>query len=186
MIFCLTVVCRAVLFNFFYTSPINPFYQLDAIHHHHTLEETFYFPTMEEKLGQGSLSGNVEQHKEFIPGLEALEQWCKKVQEGEAQYDGEVFMRLVEAFADTMVAHLSSVRCIFTFFHCSSLYRFNCTDLELCQEITDLDREVLKTHFTLDELKAIDSELTKRALVDIDLYKALPLVAVCANPSTPW
>ena len=85
-------------------------FQLENIHHHHTLEETFYFPAMEEKLGKGALSGNIEEHEEFVPKLEALDEWCKKVQKGEVVYDGKVFLGMVEAFADTMVAHMTNVR----------------------------------------------------------------------------
>jgi Hemerythrin HHE cation binding domain len=88
-------------------------FQLDGIHHHHTLEETFYFPAMEEKLGKGALSGNIKEHEEFIPKLEALDEWCKKVQKGEVVYDGTVFLGMVDAFADTMVAHMTHVRSIF-------------------------------------------------------------------------
>jgi hemerythrin-like domain-containing protein len=134
---------------------------IDNIHHHHTLEETFYFPVLEEKLGAGTLQGNVEQHKEFMPGLEALEEWCKKVQKGEAEYDGTVFLGLVEAFGDTMVAHLNS-------------------------EIPTLDRNIIQAKFTVTELKDIGNEFVKRALASIDYYTALPYVLVCGNPETPW
>ena len=65
---------------------------------------------MEEKLGEGALSGNVEEHKEFIPALEGLEEWCKKVQKGEVEYDGKVFLGMVESFSDAMVAHMTHVR----------------------------------------------------------------------------
>ena len=85
-------------------------FQIETIHHHHTLEETFYFSAMEEKLGKGALSGNIEEHEEFVPKLEALDEWCKKVQKGEVVYDGKVFLGMVEAFADTMVAHMTNVR----------------------------------------------------------------------------
>lgn len=85
-------------------------FQLENIHHHHTLEETFYFPAMEEKLGKGTLSGNTAEHEEFVPKLEALDEWCKKVQKGEVVYDGKVFSGMVDAFADTMVAHMTNVR----------------------------------------------------------------------------
>jgi len=134
---------------------------LDNVHHHHSLEETFYFPAMEEKLGKGALDANVEQHKEFMPGLEAFEEWCKKVQKGEVLYDAKVFLGLVEAFADIMVAHMNS-------------------------EIPTLDRNIMQEKFTIAELKAIDSEFMKRALATVDFYKTLPLSVVCANPSTPW
>jgi len=141
MVFCLTVI--------------------ENVHHHHTVEETYYFPVLEEKLGQGALSGNIEEHKTFIPGLELLEEWCNKVQKGEEEYDGKVFLGLVEAFAGTMIAHLN-------------------------HEIPTLDREIIQKHFTEAELKAIEDEFMKRALATIDFYKSLPLSVICANPNTPW
>ena len=70
---------------------------------------------MEEKLGKGVLSGNIEEHEEFVPKLEALDEWCKKVEKGEVVYDGKVFIGMVEAFSDTMVAHMTNVRSIFFF-----------------------------------------------------------------------
>ena len=85
-------------------------FQLETIHHHHTIEETFYFPAMEEKLGKGTLSRNIEEHEEFVPKMEALEEWCKKVEKGEVVYDGKVFLGMVEAFADTLFAHMNNVR----------------------------------------------------------------------------
>jgi hypothetical protein len=69
---------------------------------------------MEEKLGEGALSRNVKEHEEFVPQLEAFDEWCKKVQKDEVVYDGNVFLGMVDAFADTMVAHMTDVR--FTFF----------------------------------------------------------------------
>jgi len=134
---------------------------LDVIHHHHSLEETFYFPALEEKLGKGALSGNIQQHKEFIPGLEALEEWCKKVQKGEVKYDSKVFLGMVEAFSDTMIVHLND-------------------------EIPTLNSEVIKANFTEAELRVIESEFVKRALESADYYTALPFTLVCGNPKTPW
>jgi len=121
MVFCLTLVRPHVLFFFLLIPHFIRIFQLGNIHHHHSLEETFYFPAMEEKLGKGSLSGNIEEHKEFIPGLEALEEWCKKVQNGEEKYDAKILLGLVDAFADTMVAHLNSVGSHFLSLHYSLL-----------------------------------------------------------------
>ena len=50
---------------------------------------------MEEKLGKGALSGNIKNTR-----MEALDEWCK-VQKGEEVYYGNVFMGMVDAFADT-------------------------------------------------------------------------------------
>ena len=72
---------------------------------------------MEEKLGKGVLSGNIEEHEGFVPKLEALDEWCKKVQKGEVVYDGNVFLGMVEAFGDTMVAHMTNVRSIYFCIH---------------------------------------------------------------------
>jgi len=134
---------------------------LETIHHHHSLEEEFYFPAMEEKLGKGTLSGNVKEHEEFVPKLEALEEWCKKVQKGEVVYDSNVFLGMVESFADTMVAHMT-------------------------HEPQTLNRDIMREKFTMAELKALDKEFMKHALASIDYYKALPFSLVCGNPSTPW
>ena len=84
--------------------------QLDNFHHHHAIEESFYFPALEEKLGKGALSRNIEEHEQFVPKLEAFDEWCKKVEKGEVVYDGKVFIGMVEAFSDTMVAHMTNVR----------------------------------------------------------------------------
>ena len=183
MVFCLALV-RALpqCVSYFPCSffPISSF-QLDNIHHHHSLEETFYFPAMEEKLGKGALDGNVEEHKLFMPGLEAFEEWCKKVQKGEVPYDAKVFLGLVEAFADIMVAHMNSVR---SYLH--SLETYYSPLHTHTQEIPTLDRNIMQEKFTIAELKAIDGEFMKRALATVDFYKTLPLSVVCANPSTPW
>ena len=86
---------------------------------------------MEEKLGEGALSGNIKEHEEFVPKLEALDEWCKKVQKGEVVYDGNVFLGMVDAFADTMVAHMTHVRChiLFAFIVINSRIYQSCRNL---------------------------------------------------------
>jgi len=134
---------------------------LENIFLHHSIEEEFYFPAMEEKLGKGVLSGNIKEHEEFAPKLVALDEWCKKVQKGEVVYDGKIFLGMVESFADTMVAHM-------------------------IHEIPTLDRDILREKYTIAELKELDKKYMKIVMASIDLYKSMPLSVVCANPSTPW
>lgn len=62
--------------------------QVDNIHHHHDLEETFLFPEMEKKLGEGALSDNVAQHRNFVPQLLELKAYLEAVKSGEAAYGG--------------------------------------------------------------------------------------------------
>jgi hypothetical protein len=87
---------------------------------------------MEEKLGKGVLSGNIEEHEEFVPKLEALDEWCKKVEKGEVVYDGKVFIGMVDAFSDTMVTHMTNVCSIFfAFCTISNLLPINYRNSEL-------------------------------------------------------
>ena len=52
---------------------------------------------------------NVEQHEQFLPKVEELEQYLKDVQEGKAKYDGKHIVDVVESFGDVMVQHLTEV-----------------------------------------------------------------------------
>ena len=141
---------------------------------------------MEEKLGKGVLSGNIKEHEEFVPKLEALDEWCKKVQKGEVVYDGEIFLEMVDSFADTMVAHMTHVRFIFFIFLQFINKLSNLSYWYQLQEIQTLDRDIMREKFTIVELKAMDKEFMKRALASVDYYKTMPLSLVCGNPSTPW
>ncbi|KAF8798452.1 hypothetical protein BYT27DRAFT_7343426 [Phlegmacium glaucopus] len=97
------------------------------------------------KKRKGTLSESIEQHKDFLPGVEALEEWCKKVQKSKEVYDANVLLGLVDAFGDAMIAHLAS-------------------------EISTLDRDVIQAKFTIAELDAIEAEFKKRALGLLDIY----------------
>lgn len=83
---------------------------MDVIHHHHRIEETFYFGEIEKKLGAGTLSGNIEEHTHFVPLIEEFQKWLKDVQSGKEQYDVKVFMEKVNSFSDIMLEHLNHVR----------------------------------------------------------------------------
>ncbi|KDR68365.1 hypothetical protein GALMADRAFT_257009 [Galerina marginata CBS 339.88] len=134
---------------------------LEGVHHHHHLEETFYFPIMEKKLGAGTLSGNVEEHTHFVPKVEEMEQWLKDVQEGREKYDAQLFLEKVNSFSDTMIDHLN-------------------------HELPTLESSKIRAVFTEKELKDIDKEFMKLALSNISFYTSLPLSSVCQNPATPW
>ncbi|KAJ7623773.1 hypothetical protein FB45DRAFT_1061644 [Roridomyces roridus] len=71
---------------------------VDNIHHHHHLEEELYFPEMEKRLGEGALSGNVEQHHQFVPQLEELQKYLEDAKAGKAR---------INSFGDIMVNHLN-------------------------------------------------------------------------------
>ncbi|KDR77179.1 hypothetical protein GALMADRAFT_434698 [Galerina marginata CBS 339.88] len=79
---------------------------LELIHAHHHGEEAVIFPRLQVKLDH-DMSHNVEQHQAFQEEMEALEEYLKKVHNGEAEYDGEGTRRLLKAFADPLIEHLN-------------------------------------------------------------------------------
>ncbi|KAK7458748.1 hypothetical protein VKT23_009749 [Stygiomarasmius scandens] len=134
---------------------------VDSIHHHHDLEEHFLFPELEKKLGNGALSGNVNEHKEFVPQLVELKEYLETVKAGEQKYDGQLLVDKIHSFSDTMVTHLNN-------------------------EIPSLESSRIRAVFTEKELKDIDSRFMKLVLKKIEFSTSMPLSVVCGNPDTPW
>ncbi|KAF9527422.1 hypothetical protein CPB83DRAFT_907629 [Crepidotus variabilis] len=134
---------------------------LGNIHHHHRIEETFYFEALEKKLGEGYLTESKDEHETFVPQIEATESWLEDVRDGKTKYLGSTLLAQINSWADDMVHHLN-------------------------HEIEKLDRNKIKECFTEKELKAIDSEFMKVALKDANFYTSLPMVLICGNPATPW
>jgi len=64
---------------------------------------------MEAKLGEGTLSANIEEHGTFVPKLEETESWLQDVQSGKETYDHLVLLDKVNSFADLMFDHLKHV-----------------------------------------------------------------------------
>jgi hemerythrin-like domain-containing protein len=74
-----------------------------TIHEHHHGEEKIVFPYLQTKL---DMSHNLEQHEGFHAGMDAFEDYMKKVQNKEETFDAEKTRELVKAFADPLVQHL--------------------------------------------------------------------------------
>ncbi|KAJ7772860.1 hypothetical protein DFH07DRAFT_801744 [Mycena maculata] len=134
---------------------------VDSIHHHHDLEEAFYFPELEKKLGKGALAPSVEQHHTFVPQLVQLKEYLEDVKAGKETYDGPLLVEKIHSFSDLMIEHLN-------------------------EEIPALESSRMRAVFTEKELKDMDSAFMKLALVKIDFNMTLPLSVVCGNPATPW
>lgn len=75
------------------------------MHHHHDAEEKEFFPSIEIISGvEGLMARNVEQHREFTPGFEQFETYCRTCEP--ADYDGQKLQSLVEGFSEPLVQHL--------------------------------------------------------------------------------
>jgi len=134
---------------------------VESIHHHHDLEETFYFPELEKKLGAGALSGNVAEHKEFVPQLLEFKEHLENIKAGKETYNGALLVERINSFCDIMIDHLH-------------------------HEIPSLESSRMRAAFTEKELKDMDGAFMKLALAKVDFSATLPLGMVCGNPATPW
>jgi hemerythrin-like domain-containing protein len=85
----------------------------DTVHHHHSLEESMFFPKMEaiaREAGianwEGMMGGNVEQHHEFEPKIAGLVKWAEKVAAGQETYEAAELKKLIDDFAPVLTQHL--------------------------------------------------------------------------------
>lgn len=82
---------------------------MEHVHHHHTIEEEYYFPALEKKLGAGALEAPLSQHGDFVPQMNEFSEWLGNIKAGKEPYDGELLAAKVNAFSDIMFNHLNEV-----------------------------------------------------------------------------
>lgn len=76
------------------------------IHEHHTGEETFLFPKIEEITGvKGLMEVNVAQHHAFMEGLEGFHKYVKETKAEE--YDGMKIRGIIDSFGGKLTKHLT-------------------------------------------------------------------------------
>jgi hemerythrin-like domain-containing protein len=77
----------------------------ESIHHHHAMEEEYFFPWIETYSGEkGIMDKNVEQHEAFHKGLEQFGEYVHKVTVQE--YDGMKLRGIVDGFGEALTLHL--------------------------------------------------------------------------------
>jgi hemerythrin-like domain-containing protein len=78
----------------------------DELEHHHHTEEEVFFPMLEKITGQeGIMEGNVEQHHQFEPGLEALKKYSTETTPETYKY--EELRQVIDSFAPVLRQHLA-------------------------------------------------------------------------------
>jgi hemerythrin-like domain-containing protein len=83
----------------------------DTVHHHHSLEESVFFPGVERiakeaGLPESLMSPNVDQHHLFEPKLLETIADVKMVMEGKQEYKSERLKKLIDGFAPLLTQHL--------------------------------------------------------------------------------
>jgi hemerythrin-like domain-containing protein len=78
----------------------------DELHHHHSVEEDFFFPRIETLTGvPGVMEGNVEQHNAFEPGLKALGDYATST--SIEDYNGKKVQSIIDDFGHILSTHLA-------------------------------------------------------------------------------
>jgi len=79
-----------------------------SLHGHHNTEEEIIFPSIEKQAGKpGLMSANVDQHKTFHDGVNALQSYVLDCVAGKVKYDGAKIRKLIDSFGAVMTQHLA-------------------------------------------------------------------------------
>lgn len=78
---------------------------VDASHLHHDAEEMYFFPDIEAFTGQKNImSGNIEQHRAFGPGLDRFAEYVSNTPA--ASYSGKNLIEMIDEFGPSLTQHL--------------------------------------------------------------------------------
>ncbi|KIO34519.1 hypothetical protein M407DRAFT_87747 [Tulasnella calospora MUT 4182] len=121
------------------------------LHHHHSGEETFYFPFIEGKIGAGRMSANVAAHEAFSKPFETFEELVKKLISNPELWDAKVFRDSVHSFMPVLREHLA-------------------------EELTTLDAAELRKYITLKDFEQHEKEFMEEIKKTISFSKG-PQVA---------
>lgn len=81
---------------------------LKFIDEHHSGEENDIFPRIDAEAGvSGLMQGNIDQHKVFHGGLDAMESYLEQVRDGKQKYSGPKLRDIIDSFMPALRQHLS-------------------------------------------------------------------------------
>jgi hemerythrin-like domain-containing protein len=79
----------------------------ESVHHHHSMEETTFFPDIEEYSGErGIMEVNIKQHAAFEAGVEQFRVYVFEQATPET-YDGKKLREILEGFGPVLTQHLT-------------------------------------------------------------------------------
>ncbi len=78
-----------------------------VLHSHHSSEEDWIFPDIEEITGEkGIMDVNIQQHQAFEKGIEAFTTYLNSVKEGKEKYEGAKLRAIIDSFMPQLHEHL--------------------------------------------------------------------------------
>ncbi|KAI1172354.1 hypothetical protein F4777DRAFT_562013 [Nemania sp. FL0916] len=131
-------------------------YWVKAVHHHHWVEESFFFPEIAKLSGSSDLMDEAKhQHGAFEPGLQALEEYVTSIKPEDFRWDGGM-KQIIDGFSTELKDHLYA-------------------EVEMLLELKDLDTEgYQKIWFEADKKAKQSGNISL-------LYYLAPMVMGCAD-----
>ncbi|KAG8953261.1 hypothetical protein FRC04_002671 [Tulasnella sp. 424] len=126
---------------------------IQLLHEHHSMEEGMYFPFLENKLGAGAMTDNVDGHDQFRVPLERLEDLIAKLRAGQTPWDVGYFRAVIYDLVSVLREHLA-------------------------EEIDTLRAWRLKDHITVAELQGFELGLEAHIKAKSSLAKDLQLLYI--------
>ncbi|KAG9041917.1 hypothetical protein FS837_011575 [Tulasnella sp. UAMH 9824] len=123
---------------------------INFVHHHHSIEETLFFPWLETKLGEGAMGGNLEGHEKFRAPLASSEELLANLRSGKATWDLGTFRNSLYELVEVLRPHLE-------------------------EEIETLRPEKLKDHIPVDEFRTKEKEAEKVIMKQTSLITDIPI-----------
>ncbi|KAG9013504.1 hypothetical protein FRB90_005997 [Tulasnella sp. 427] len=126
---------------------------MNMVHHHHSIEETLFFPFLESKLGEGTMDGNLEGHEHFRAPLAAFEELLANLRSGQETWNVDVFRKAIYDLVEVLRDHLQS-------------------------EIETLRPEKIRDQIPAAEFIAKEAEAEKIIMKESSLVTDLPILLV--------
>ncbi|KAF2133878.1 hypothetical protein P153DRAFT_362918 [Dothidotthia symphoricarpi CBS 119687] len=133
----------------------------DSVHHHHSCEETMFFPLVEALAREagvvGAMDTNLEQHHLFDQKLQDTIAYVEEVHLGRSEYSSAGLLALIDSFAPALTQHLHD-------------------EIDSLLNLEDCDGEKMKKAMV---------ETAEVALKDADSNLVVPLFLGCIDKTYP-
>jgi len=132
------------------------------LHHHHRLEETYWFPFLQEKIGKEAMDNNLHDHTEVMAKFSVFEDVVKSVRADQSTFDLTIFRDAIHGFMPRLIEHLRS-------------------------EPDTFRPATLRKYITQEELDAHDKVSFKAIIASFSLVDDTPLFFINGDGKhSPW
>jgi len=132
------------------------------LHHHHWLEETYWFPYLKERLGSDAMDHNLNDHTEVMVKFDVFDGLVKSLQLDQSQFNVTIFRNAIHGFMPRLIEHLHA-------------------------EPDTFRAHILRKYIKEEDLVARDKETKKKIIASFSLVNDGPLFYINGDrKNAPW